>query len=402
MQERHVQSQQHVQLRRAASLLLLAGCTETGVLLNVHGDGNGAQSTVATLELFAATKTFCDRWVHDGSASLTHYPVAGRDLDKKPYQILVRPTHVINLDDSVEYLIAAFDASGALVGSADFGDFPFRKNRVEQYDASIDLLKRPQPASGPGPSYFAGGDEDCVCMPGRRWLGNGRATQCDLRVVPSQDRVSDTAGCDIPPGRQLSAPVCDGQTWNTPGDTPMRDSACFVADAQGCHMVPRRCADQDGVAWDGECDPADPMGKLLPSSALCDAFAQCEQTPCNDLDGCFFTSAPQSALSCTLTIDPATSMPCPTKSWQFPLAQLNTPQCIAEIVYVTPPLEATVMNTVTAGCVPTLTITSVGTSLDAVPSTVEIDVVLGDKLMRLKIAVVKSCVVDGPGLSCHA
>jgi hypothetical protein len=386
---------------RLLPLALLAGCTETGVLLTVHGDGQ--PGSIATLELFAAPQSYCDRWVRDSSATETTYSVAGRNLDKSPYKILVKPPHVVDLSQPVYYVVVAFDGQGLLTGSAEFGDQAFEANKVFGRDASIDDLLRPQPTSGPGPQYFGGSDEDCLCLPGRRWIGNGRRTSCDLRVVPSQDRVADTAGCDLPPqiDTLLKTPVCDGQTWSAPGDQPMRTTACFVTDKQGaCKMVARQCADQNGVAWGEECNPDDASAQTLPSTALCDAFAACEATPCNDLDGCFLRTAPTQTVACTLSVDPATGMPCAGKNWTAALGAQTTAACTTAVIADPPPVVADVKNTATTGCAPVLEVTSVG-DVGSAPASTEIDAVVGDKVLKIGIHLVKSCAVDAPGLVCQ-
>ena len=222
-------------LLRRILLFTLAGCSaKTGMLVEVQGPAGQSSiaAGVATLELVAAHRSWCERWVEDKDASHTRVDVHARDLHKKPYTFLIEPNHVTDLSEPVEVIVLARDANDRVIGAADFGDHPYRLRHLDEYTARIALLQRPEA------SYAA--SDGCVCLPGAPWMGNGSGAGCDLDVVTSFDRLIDTAGCELPPGaRELTSPVCDGQQYD--GETVDREHAllrraCWGVSAHHSHL----------------------------------------------------------------------------------------------------------------------------------------------------------------------
>jgi hypothetical protein len=404
-------------MRLALALVMVAGCVPaTGTILEVEGP-MGTTSTaagIATLELVVAYSSFCDRWVQDQSASRTKVSVAGRDLDKRPYEFLVAPSHQTDLTQPAYLAVLAYSATGELLGEATFGRHPFDKDKVYKHQARVRLF--PASVRTPsGPKYVAG--DGCVCVPGEPWLGTATGRGCDTRVITSLARLGDTAGCELTPtGAPLPVPVCDGQHY--PNEPPDRALPCWAADGTGaCRLKTRACADHDGQAWAEECvsdggDFAMPAG-----SQLCARYLACEQTACGDVTGCFVQSlgTPQN-VACTMRIDPATGMgqpikPCTGASWRAAIPPAASQSCVGTVVQGTDQPPFTLGFAVAGGT----TAQSTGTqcpllfqidNIDApypmaVPSGKIIDVVVGERLLHVYLNVVLACAGSEPSLVCH-
>src|SRR4051812_17764088 len=98
------QPRQQMPMRLVWWLLLLAGCTnKVGLLLEVsmHGGASSIDKGVARLELVMGTKSWCERWVEDKSASHAAVDVAKRDLGKNPYSFLVEPVQATDIEAEV-------------------------------------------------------------------------------------------------------------------------------------------------------------------------------------------------------------------------------------------------------------------------------------------------------------
>ncbi|MGZ3443992.1 MAG: hypothetical protein ACXVDD_30945, partial [Polyangia bacterium] len=315
-------------MTRALLLLALgaAACTpETGVMVEVRGPAGktSVEAGITKLDFVVAHPSWCERWVGVAPANHTARDVANRDLDKKPYDFLVTPSHTTDLNEQVYIAALAYAADGRLLGEASFDAHALSQGEILKRTAHVFLFG--DSAAG-APQYVSG--DGCVCAPGEPWIGTGSGTDCDTRVITSFDRLIDTAGCELTPkGAPLPVPVCDGQTYmNEPTD---RDLPCWNNDAQGaCRVATRNCADQNGVAYTNECN-VDGTDTLLPTgTALCDRYRTCQQTACGDVIGCvrgMFTQ--KSAITCTLPIDPTSApdqpiRPCSGGSWS---ATLPTP-----------------------------------------------------------------------------
>jgi hypothetical protein len=306
-----------------------------------------------------------------------------------------------------------FDANGTLIARADLGAHPFELHKVNEDTAQLRYLPAAD-ALGQA-SYVA--DDGCVCLPGIPWIGIGSGTGCDPRVVTSFDRLVDTATCELQPNaRQLAGPVCDGQNYGEPTD---RDLPCFAPDtATGCAVITRSCHDADGVAYTRTCR-FDAAAPTLPSQALCQAYRTCEQTPCNDVIGCFLAAVPASEqVSCTMRVD-ATTMPgqalkpCADGKWEASIdfaAPLRTgAACVSSVIegVSQPPFhlglaEAMQMNaqTVSPTCPPTLRVDSLDApGPDALPAGHELDLTIGDQRVHVQIHVVRGCTAE-PSLVC--
>jgi hypothetical protein len=402
-----------VQLKTPLLLaILIAGCgKQTGIELAVGAPASpsSVQMGVATLEFVVAHQSWCERWVADQSASGTSVDVTTRDLAKSPYRLLVQPTHLTDLSQPVFSVAIARDASGHAIGLASFGDHPFRQGSVDQYAATLNFFRR-QDAS-----YVA--DDGCVCAPGQPWIGTGSGTGCDPGVVTSFARLQDTATCELAPGlRELTAPVCDGHPYLD--ETQDRQLPCFHTGESGCQLSVRNCADHDGIAYDEECTSGSSK-PLLPSAALCSAYAACEQTACGDLIGCFLAAVPATRqITCTLRVDPASAnpvAPCPSGTWEAPLfpasAGLTGAACVSSVI------EGVVQHQLTLGlksadpnatgaqpastlCPPTLLVDKIAIDTPAqVPDQIALILTVGDGVVNVTINVVRACGTE-PSLVC--
>lgn len=401
------------------ALLFAAGCArETGLMVEVQGPANvsSTQAGIAKLDFIVAHPSWCERWVGDRTAMHTVKDVSGRDLGKKPYDFLITPTHQTDLDQPVYVAALAYAADGRLVGRARFGAHPFKHGEVLKRAAPLQLFGRAAQPDGP---KYVDPDGGCVCMPGEPWIGNGEGTGCDPRVVTSFPRLIDTAGCELPAGAPLPDPVCDGQQYGQ--EVTDRELPCWADDGQGnCHLALRHCADHDGVAWDDECHAGTDDVVMPAGSTLCQRYLACEQQACGDVVGCFRDGFAQRAtIKCTLPIDPSTPpgekiQPCPNGKWQTTLpvvASTGGTMCVAALLegVQQPPftlglVEAgqTDLKPVTATCPATLQIDSIDAPYpEAVPETKELDIVSGEHLVHVTIAVVRQCTGEA-SLVCSA
>jgi hypothetical protein len=396
---------------------MMAGCgKQTGIELSVSASTSptSIESGVVSLEFVTSHASFCERWVQDQTASGTVVDVNGRDLSKSPYRLLVLPSHMTDLSQPVFSLALARDANGRVIGVAAFGEHPYKKGAIDEYQAELQMFRRTDA------SYVS--SDGCVCVPGLPWIGTDPARDCDANVVTSFARLIDTAGCELAPGRRdLTAPVCDGQIYDVTDEVRDRALPCFANGEQGCVIGVRTCADHDGVAYTDECVP-DSKDPALPGTALCDAYAGCEQQACGDLIGCFLQAVPPAfTINCTMRVDPnppdgKTIKPCGTGTWEAALPTNGpTPTgsaCVASVI------DGTRQRTFTFGfksedpntmgaqvrstlCPPTLHFDSVGAPSPAeVPDTLDFTVSIGNQLAAVHTTVLKAC-IDGPSLLCH-
>jgi hypothetical protein len=402
-------------MRLAFLLAMVAGCVPaTGTILEVQGP-MGTTSTaagIATLELVVAYSSFCDRWVQDHSASRMKVSVAGRDLDKRPYDFFVEPSHQTNLAQPVYLAVLAWSATGELLGEATFGTHPFDKDKVYKHQARVALFDASVRRPG-GPQYVA--SDGCVCVPGEPWLGTALpGSTCDSRVITSFARLGDTAGCDLTPkGAPLPVPVCDGQRYR---DEPInRHLPCWANDASGaCRMTQRRCADHDGQAWAEECitSSADPMWPQ--GSPLCSRYLACEQTACGDVTGCLLASFSTTVnVSCTVRLDSTgpgeTIRPCPGTTWKTPLPTMAGQSCLAGVVQGIAQPPFTLGLGANGAAAATATVCPLVFQIDAidapypmaVPTDKTVEIVVGDRLMRVTLTPEIGCNGTEPSLVCH-
>ncbi len=398
-----------------AVVALVAGCVpDTGELVEVRGPANETSlaAGITTLDFVVAHQSSCGRWVGVAPANHTRVDVKGRDLTKRPYDFLIEPTHQTNLDDLVYVAALAYADDGRLVGQATFGAHPFAKDKVLKRVQHLGLFGSASVAGGP--KYVA--VDGCVCAPGQPWIGTGTGTGCDVDVVTTFARLGDTLGCELPAGEAL--PVkCDGQQY--PNEVPNRDLPCWAADGNGvCRLGVRTCADQDGFAYDSECNTGgnDPMA---PSNALCAQYLACEQTACGDVAGCFTSAFTTSAnVKCTLRVDPTTLEGAPIKpcgsdmTWTaaLPGSSATDMSCLATVVLGTqqPPLTVGLVQAMTMGaqtratsCPATLQIDAIDAPYPmALPATETVDLVVGDTLTHVTITIVQECSATDPSLVC--
>lgn len=399
-------------VRSCATALLFAlaaGCSaETGMMLEVVGapGQSSVAAGVATLQIYAAHQSWCDRWVEDSGASGARADVHSRDLAKHPFTFWLKPSHTTDLADPVDVVVVARDANDNVIGAARFGAHPYRLHKIDKYTAHLELAARTDA------SYVA--QDGCLCLPGAPWMGTGSQMGCDTQVVTSYDRLVDTAGCELPPGaRQLTQPVCDGQQYD--GETVDRALPCFATAAGSCRTQTRNCHDADGIAWGEEC-VADGNSPALPSGALCDAYLACEQQACGDLTACLLQKVPAArTLHCTLQIDPSTAAgapiaPCAADGkWQVVLEQAATgAACVASVVdgvtqgpFQLGFLDANAMGpqAIAATCPVTFAVDSIDAPSPAeVPDAHDLDVTIGDQVVHIHLQIERVC--GGPALSC--
>jgi hypothetical protein len=399
----------------ALAFVVVAGCVPaTGTVLEVQGpmDMTSTEAGIATLELVVGYPSYCQRWVQDMSASRTRVSVAGRDLDQRPYDFLVAPSHETNLAQPVYLAVLAYSATGVLVGEATFGEHPFGKDQVYKRQARVQLFPATVQKAG-GPQYVA--SDGCVCVPGEPWLGTATGSGCDQRVITSFARLGDTAGCELPAGEPLPVPVCDGQRYR---DEPLnRALPCFASDGNGaCRMRTRRCADHDGVAWTQECvtdggDLAVPQG-----SSLCSRYARCQETACGDVTGCLVASFTPDVATCTVRIDPATApgqaiRPCNgAANWAAPFAGVVGQSCVAALVQgvAQPPFALGLdvngaAQALATTCPLGLVIDNISSPYPmAVPLGRTVDIIAGEHLLRVKLNVQLDCGAPGtPTMECR-
>jgi hypothetical protein len=400
--------------RAALFALAAAGCgQETGLLLEVGGpDGKSSvEAGGVALELVVAHPSWCERWVQDLSASRTRVDVSGRDLGQHPYRMLVRPVHLTDIDEPVRAMALLVDGAGRVIGQAQYGEMRWSAGEVLLHRARVELLARG--AEPDGPVYAT--DDGCVCLPGQPWVGLGTGAGCDARIPTSFDRLVDTAGCELPPGRTtLPVPVCDGQLY--PGEVADRQLPCFAAGAaSACGVGVRGCRDQGGVAYETECvlqatDPA------LPSAALCDAYLGCERQACSDVIGCFRSALTPLELDCQLRVDRALGaagvQPCPFDgAWRAVLdPQATGAGCVAAMLegVAQPPFTVglatagvTSVEAVAASCPPTLGVEKIDVEqLELLPESFDVHFTVGDHLIHAKVHVAVGCSA-APSLVCQ-
>lgn len=404
---------QHVPVsaRSAALALLIAGCgPQTGLLLDVRGpDGQSSVAAgVAQLEVRLAHYSYCDRWIEDTADRVT-VDVHARDLNRSPFELLVRPAHAINLSDRVLVTALAKDQSGRLIGEAGFGPHPFSLHQYLEFGEPVVLLDRAQTAAG---RYLS--DDGCTCMPGEPWMGSGGGHGCDALVVPSFDSLASVGGCELAPmSPESRGPVCDGQQYPlTFYDEPRnRPLPCFAPapNAGGCAVGTRRCQDSDGVAYTEQCAVAGGAAPL-PSSKLCDAYLGCDG--CGDLQTCFRQKlGPPLELRCLVHLDPqqAAPAPCTDGKWQSaPLGMGAGCQAVMLDGTAQPPFTvgfagADGLNPgAAAACPAVLVLERVQPDpMDQLTVPRELYFVIGEQLAHATLTVVRGC---GPGgsLECHS
>ncbi len=299
--------------------LLLAGACgpQTGLLFDVEGP-NGQSSIaagIAALEVRLAHATYCDRFVEDVDARVT-VDVHARELATSPFELLVRPPHVVDLSDPILALALARDANGKLVGAAAFDPRPFALHEYREYSSRVALLAAPA-------AYVT--DDGCACVPGSAWIGSGSGQGCDARVVPSFDAFATMSGCTLAPQSPESlGPVCDGQRYPLTyySEPSPRSLPCFASANGGCAIGSRTCRDDGGVAYAEQCTP-DGNAPVMQSSKLCDAYQHCDR--CGDLWSCFRGAiGPAIEYRCAVHLDPLKSSPspCADGAWRSaPLGQ---------------------------------------------------------------------------------
>jgi hypothetical protein len=385
----------------------MAGCGDTGFIFEVTGP-SGVTSThagISSLELIMARQSWCERWVEDTTASHAKGNVAGRDLSKSPYDFLVRPIQMTDINAPVVTVVLARAADGRVVGEAGFGALKWKPGDVRKYAHRVELLSRgSQPG---GPQYVAA--DGCVCLPGQPWMGTGNGAGCDNDVITSFDRLTDRKQCELPAGHAFPSPACDGQLY--PGESADRDLPCFAVAGGQCRIGTRHCQDDGGFAYSDECVPGDQDPVV--AGALCDAYLACEQTACGDVLGCLTATVATEAHTCTLRISPTLTggaiHPCADGRWE---AKLPSPQtgCNASILDGTsqPPFSLgfrvsgqTDLQTVTDACPITLAVDKVDASqLDEVPYAHDFFVTIGDKLIKIHMDVLVGCADGVPSLVC--
>jgi hypothetical protein len=406
--------------RVVAIVIALAGCKrETGLIVEVKGTLGGGSTTeagITKLDFVVAHPSWCERWVGVDPANHTTRDVSGRDLAKKPYTFEIKPALTTDLSEPLYAAALAYGADGTLLGEASFDAHPLSQGDVLQRSAEIFLFGDRKPGA---PQYVAS-DGACVCSPGEPWIGSGSGSGCDTRVIPSFDRLIDTAGCELTPkGAPPPAPVCDGQQYlDEPND---RDLPCWNVDGQGaCRVTGRHCADRSGVAYTEECNVGSGDTMLPADTALCGRYRACQQTACGDVIGCVRSMFTQrAAIKCTLPIDPTTTpgqaiRPCANGSWSAPLPTSTTggQLCLAAMLdgVEQPPFTLgfavagkTDPQLLAATCPNTLVVQKIDEPYPmAVPGTKEFDLVSGEHLAHVTMTIVRQCTDGALSLVCSA
>ena len=385
----------------------LAACApQTGLLLEIQGPAatTSVAAGITDLQLVMARPSYCERWVTDTASSVLRFSVAGHDLDKSPTTILVVPDHETDLTQAVRANVLARNASGQLVGLAAFDAVPFSQGEVLRYSQHVGLL-----AAGP-PELAADG---CICVPGHPSVGTSSGTGCDQSLPPSYARLVDTAGCELPAGAGLPLGVCDGQLY--PGERGNRDAPCYVASATGCHIGQRVCTDANGQAYASAC-AVDEKSATLPSSELCDAFATCEATACQDPVPCLRKSAVHhTKLHCTLPMQSMSkdgvAQPCEGEAWATAVGTQTGVACIASMLedrHVGPVIvgfqqgpsnKATMSAT---SCPPTLRVDAVNIADPRkLPATLAFAFTLDDLIYDVTLQPIIGCDAVSSGLQCR-
>jgi hypothetical protein len=400
----------------AGVALAAAACApETGVMVEVRGPAGmtSVEAGITKLDFVVAHPSWCGRWVGVAPANHTTLDVANRDLDAKPYDFVINPSHTTDLNEQVYVAALAYAADGRLLGEASFDAHQLAQGDLLKRTAHVFLFADP---SAGAPQYVSG--DGCVCAPGEPWIGTGSGTDCDTRVITSFDRLIDTAGCELTPkGAPLPVPVCDGQQYRD--ESIDRDLPCWNNDAQGaCRVTTRHCSDQNGVAYTDECN-VDATDTLVPAgTTLCDHYRACQQTACGDVIGCvrgMFTQ--KSLITCTLPIDPTSApdqpiRPCATGSWTAPLpTTVTTGQCLAAMLdgvdqapfhlglAVTGKMGAQVLATT---CPNSLVIDKIDEPYPDAVADKEFDLVTGEHLAHVTIKIVRQCTDQLKSLVCSA
>jgi hypothetical protein len=389
-------------------IVLVAACgNQTGIVLEAAGQAgrNTVSDGVARLVYVSAYRSWCERWVQPGEGSRIEVDVRGRDLTVAPYQLLLNPDRSTDPAEPVRMFALALDANGGVLAMADFGSHPFRVGFINKYRAEL----APMQAGAMSRYMGAGG---CLCVPGLPWIGTPGNDACNAEIVPSYDRLVDTATCEIPDAarldRHLRRPVCDGQDYGDPAD---RALPCY-GEAGGCRIGLRTCVDRENVAYASDCAPPDGANEL-PSGALCDAYRACEATPCSDVVDCFRQKVPTSGkITCTLRARQTAAGVAPCAQDNAWSAKLDAGQvgqsCVSAIVDGTqqPPFVLGFAVPSTPGAQPlathcpvNLVIEKIEGSLDEVPATRTFDVTIGDQRYEVELKLVRGC-LDGPSLVC--
>ena len=398
--------------------LALAGCKrDTGLIVQVQGTLGGGSTTAAgitKLDFVVAHPSWCERWVGVEPANHTTRDVSGRDLAKKPYDLLITPSHTTDLSEQMYAAALAYGADGTLLGEASFDAHPLAQGEVLERKSEIFLFHDTKPGA---PQYVAG-DGACVCTPGEPWIGNASGAGCDTRVLPSFDRLIDTAGCELTPkGAPPPVPVCDGQQFlDEPAD---RNLPCWNTDAAGaCRVAGRRCADHNGIAYTEECVVGTGDMMLPAGTALCDRYRTCEASACSDVIGCVRSMFTQRAtLRCTLPIDPTTGpgeaiRPCPNNgSWSatLPTQTTGTTMCQAAMLdgVQQPPFTIgfavsgkTGPQLLASTCPHTLVVAKIEAPYPDAVRDKEFDIVSGEHLVHVTMSVVRQCTDGQQALVC--
>ena len=336
-----------------------------------------------------AQPSYCGRWVTDPSAEVLRFSVANRDLSEDPTTILVQPAHTTDLDVAVRANVLARDASGRVVGLASYDPLKFVDGEVRRYPGRIGMLGRG--AEADGPRYLA--DDGCLCVPGQPSIGTSSGAGCDQRMPPSFDHLQTTAGCELPPGEDLPIGVCDGQLY--PGERANRNSPCYVQRATGCRIGQRLCNDGGGRAFDKECTAVE-AAPVLPSAALCDAFATCEKNACVDPVVCLRSASGVTHHNMTCTVpmlpDPKDGavQPCTGGSWVSVVGAQTGAACVGSMLDgtrvgpITIGFQQGAATTATLGassCPPTLRIDAIDVADPTkVPPSLAFSFTLGDAI----------------------
>jgi hypothetical protein len=182
-------------LRRlfVVAALALASCApETGVMVEVRGPGGmtSVEAGITKLDFVVGHPSWCERWVGVAPANHTTRDVTGRDLDLKPYDFLITPSHTTDLSEQMYVAALAYAGDGRLLGEASFDAHALAEGDIDKRTSNIFLYAD---SSAAAPKYVSA--DGCVCAPGEPWVGTGSGSDCDTRVLPSFDRLGDTAGC---------------------------------------------------------------------------------------------------------------------------------------------------------------------------------------------------------------
>lgn len=310
----------------AAALLPVAawGCgSETGLVVEVsQGDLPATPDTLRfhvgvsmdELELYVPGCGEAARFVEGADTADRVIEVAGRDLDREPYRLLLKPGDELGLDQPVMVAVAALAGDEVLGLAAIDGPVRFREGQVLEWQVALQGVDT-------GDSSMTGG---CVCAPASTGTATGRAviaplddTDCDgdgaevdcdsddALVGPSKpercenqiddncngtidERVDadgdDHDNCDecddtnelVYPG---AAEICDGVDNNCNAEDGRYPDhvRCYARYEGQCYLGKRTCNDDDPVAggWVEDCLPEHKDPAYRASDELCAAFDEC-------------------------------------------------------------------------------------------------------------------------------